>query len=198
DPRPAQRQLLPAETRTTSTAPSGPQARELIMSQLGTYLLLFGLVVSGYGLLAAAVGAKTGRPALVESARRCAFGPFATVAAPKNGCGIRYVADNPARQTPTFFKALGLWGADDGTLLLWNLILAGYIAAVALRFRRDRPPTFPYALSVLFAVQAFYLILINGPARPFGSLANPPADGPGPAPLLQNHPLMPVHPPFPY
>ena len=51
------------------------------MSQLGTYLLLFGLAVSGYGLLAAAVGAKTGRPALVENARRCAFGLFATVVA---------------------------------------------------------------------------------------------------------------------
>ena len=51
------------------------------MSQLGTYLLLLGLAVSGYGLLAAAVGAKTGRPALVESARRCAFGLFAIVAA---------------------------------------------------------------------------------------------------------------------
>jgi len=51
------------------------------MSQLGTYLLLFALVVSCYGLLAAAVGAKTGRPALVESARRCAFGVLVTVAA---------------------------------------------------------------------------------------------------------------------
>ena len=177
------------------------------MSQLGTYLLLFGLAVSGYGLLAAAVGAKTGRPALVESARRCAFALFATMVAAcatmlaallTNDFAIRYVADNSARETPTFFKALSLWAADDGSLLLWNLILAGYIAAVALRFRRDRPPTFPYALSVLFGVQVFYLILINGPARPFASLANPPADGRGPAPLLQNHPLMAVHPPFLY
>ena len=177
------------------------------MSQLGTYLLLFGLAVSGYGLVAAAVGAKTGRPALVESARRCAFGLFATMAAAcatmlaallTNDFAIRYVADNSARETPTFFKALSLWAADDGSLLLWNLILAGYIAAVALRFRRDRPPTFPYALSVLFGVQVFYLVLINGPARPFASLANPPADGRGPAPLLQNHPLMAVHPPFLY
>jgi cytochrome c-type biogenesis protein CcmF len=177
------------------------------MSQLGTYLLLFGLVVSGYGLVAAAVGAKTGRLALVESARRCAFAVLATLAAASatmlaalltNDFAIRYVADNSSRETPVFFKALSLWAADDGSLLLWNLILAGYIAAVALRFRRDRPPTFPYALSVLFAVQVFYLILINGPARPFGSLANPPADGRGPAPLLQNHPLMAVHPPFLY
>src|SRR6516162_4284242 len=178
-----------------------------MMSQLGTYLLLFGLAVSGYGLLAAAVGAKTGRSALVESARRCAFGLFATVAAATatmlvalltNDFAIRYVADNSAVETPAFFKALALWGADDGSLLLWNLILAGYVAAVALRFRRDRPPTFAHALGVLFAVQVFYLILINGPARPFASLANPPADGRGPEPLLQNHPLMAVHPPFLY
>ena len=177
------------------------------MSQLGTYLLLFALVVSCYGLLAAAVGAKTGRPALVESARRCAFGVLVTVAAANatmlaallsNEFAIRYVADNSARETPVFFKALSLWAADNGSLLLWNLIMAGYIAAVAVRFRRDRPPTFPYALSVLFAVQVFYLILINGPAQPFASLANPPADGRGPAPLLQNHPLMAVHPPFLY
>ena len=136
------------------------------MSQLGTYLLLFALVVAGYGMVAAAVGAKTGRPALVESARRCAFGLFAIVAAAAatmlaalltNDFAIRYVADNSARETPTFFKVLSLWAADDGSLLLWNLILAGYIAAVALRFRRDRPPTFPYALSVLFGVQVFYL-----------------------------------------
>ena len=177
------------------------------MSRLGTYLLLFALAVSGFGLIAAAVGAKTDRPALVESARRCAFGLFATMAAAvitmlvallTNDFAIRYVAENSATQTPTFFKALALWGADDGSLLLWNLILAGYIAAVALRFRRERPTTFPYALSVLFAVQVFYLILVNGPARPFAALANPPADGRGPAPLLQNHPLMAVHPPFLY
>src|SRR5262252_10187289 len=125
------------------------------MSQLGTYLLLFGLATAGFGLVAAAVGAKTGRAGLVEAARRVAFGLVAVVAAANvtmlvalltNDFALRYVAENSARETPVFFKALSLWAADDGSLLLWNLILAGYIAAVALRFRRDRPPTFPYAL----------------------------------------------------
>jgi cytochrome c-type biogenesis protein CcmF len=177
------------------------------MGQLGTYALIFGLALAGYGMVAAAVGARTDRPALVESARRTAFGLFATIAVVNgamlvallsNDFALRYVAANSSLQTPTFYKALSLWAADDGSLLLWNLILAGYLAAVALRFRRYRPPTFPYALSVLFAVQVFYLILVNGPARPFASLANPPADGNGPPPLLQNHPLMAVHPPFLY
>jgi cytochrome c-type biogenesis protein CcmF len=177
------------------------------MDRLGAYALLFGLALSGYGMVISAVGAKTGRPALVESARRVAFGLLATMvvvngamlaALLSNDFTLKYVAENSSRETPVFFRVLALWGADDGSLLFWNLILAGYLACVALRFRNYRPPTFPYALSVLFAVQVFYLILVNGPARPFGTLASAPADGRGPAPLLQNHPLMAVHPPFLY
>ena len=177
------------------------------MAHLGTFALLLGLALSAYGVVAAAVGARTGHLALIESARRTAFALLATivtvnvamlVALLGDDFALRYVSENSSRATPTLFKVLSLWAADDGSLLLWNLILAGYIAAVALRFRRFRPTTFPYALSVLYAVQLFYLILVNGPARPFATLANVPADGRGPAPLLQNHPLMAVHPPFLY
>jgi cytochrome c-type biogenesis protein CcmF len=177
------------------------------MGFLGTYGLMLGLLLAVAGAVAAAVGARTDRPALVETARRIAFAVLGTMlvvdgamlaALLGNDFGLRYVAGNSSRETPVFFKVLSLWAADDGSLLLWNLILAGYVAAVAIRFRRYRPPTFPYALSVLFGVQAFYLILVNGPARPFGALAQAPADGRGPAPLLQNHPLMAVHPPFLY
>ena len=177
------------------------------MAHLGTFALLLGLALSAYGVVAAAVGARTGHPALIESARRTAFALLATivtvnvamlVALLGDDFALRYVSENSSRATPTLFKVLSLWAADDGSLLLWNLILAGYIAAVALRFRHFRPATFPYALSVLYAVQLFYLILVNGPARPFATLANVPADGRGPAPLLQNHPLMAVHPPFLY
>jgi len=177
------------------------------MAFLGTYGLMLGLVLSVGGAVTAAVGARTDRPALVQTARRIAFAVLATIvvvdgamlaALLSNDFTLRYVADNSSRETPVFFKVLSLWAADDGSLLFWNLILAGYVAAVAIRFRRYRPPTFPYALSVLFGVQAFYLLLVNGPARPFGTLAQAAADGRGPAPLLQNHPLMAVHPPFLY
>jgi cytochrome c-type biogenesis protein CcmF len=177
------------------------------MHQLGQVGLALGLVLSAYGMCAAAVGARTRRPALVESARLTAFGVLAMlvmvngamlVGLLTNDFSLRYVAENSSTGTPTFFKVLALWAADDGSLLLWNLILAGYVGAVALRFRRERPLTYPYALSVLFAVQLFYLALVNGPARPFATLAAAPLDGRGPSPLLQNHPLMAVHPPFLY
>src|SRR5688500_172785 len=157
-------------------------------------------------MVAAVLGAR-GRPLLAESARTTAYSLLALVAA-ANGAmlaailaddfSIRYVAENSSRATPTFFKVLSLWSADAGSLLLWNLVLAGFIAAVAFRFRRSRPSTFPWAMAVLFGVAAFYLLLVSGPTRPFETLASIPADGRGPLPLLQNHPLMAAHPPFLY
>src|SRR5207244_596819 len=66
------------------------------------------------------------------------------------------------------------------------------------RFRRRRPDTLPIAMAVMYAVQIFYLALVLGPTRPFATLATTPVDGRGPLPLLQNHPLMAVHPPFLY
>src|SRR3954470_20191239 len=177
------------------------------MAQLGSTGLLVALGLCGYGMVAAFLGARTGRAASVESARRVSFAVLAVILAVnaamliallRNDFGIRYVAENSSRETPTFFKVLSLWAADDGSLLLWNLILGGYVAAVAWRFRKDRPATYPYAQGVLLGVQTFYLLLVNGPARPFATLAAAPADGRGPSPLLQNHPLMAVHPPFLY
>ncbi|HEX2030073.1 MAG TPA: heme lyase CcmF/NrfE family subunit, partial [Actinomycetota bacterium] len=115
-----------------------------------------------------------------------------------NDFSIRYVAENSSRATPTFFKVLSLWSADEGSLLLWNLVLAGYIAAVAFRFRRRHPETFPWAMAALYGVSVFYLALVVGPADPFAALATAPLDGRGPLPLLQNHPLMAAHPPMLY
>lgn len=177
------------------------------MDRLGRFALVLALVLAGYGLVAAAMGARGRRPTLVDSARRATFALLAAVvtanaamlvALLRDDFAIRYVAENSSRETPTFFKVLSLWAADDGSLLLWNLVLAGYLVAVAMRFRRYRPVTFPWALAVLYAVQIFYLVLVSGPSRPFDTLAVLPPDGRGPPGLLQNHPLMAIHPPFLY
>lgn len=177
------------------------------MAHLGQLGLLLALVLSAYGAVAALLGAAPRRAAWLESARLTAFAVLLVavvvnvamlIALLTDDFGVRYVAENSSTTTPVFFKALSLWASDDGSLLLWNLVLAGYGAAVAWRFRRDRPAGFPVALGVMFLVQSFYLVLVNGPSRPFATLALAPLDGRGPAPLLQNHPLMAVHPPFLY
>jgi cytochrome c-type biogenesis protein CcmF len=177
------------------------------VDQLGRFALILALGLAAYGVVSAALGGRGRRPAMVDSAWRTTFVLFAAVATANgamvvallhNDFAIKYVSENSSLETPVFFKVLALWAADDGSLLFWNLILSGFIVAVALRFRKYRPVTFPYALAVLNAVQVFYLILVNGPSRPFALLTNPPADGQGPPALLQNHPLMAVHPPFLY
>jgi len=177
------------------------------VAALGVFALAVAMALSIYGVVASVMGARRGRPLLVESARTTAYSLFAVVlvanaamlvAILSNDFGLRYVAENSSRETPTFFKVLALWSADEGSLLLWNLILAGYLAAVAFRFRRRRPETLPWAMAVMYGVSAFYLLLVLGPTTPFATLRTAVPDGQGPLPLLQNHPLMAAHPPFLY
>jgi cytochrome c-type biogenesis protein CcmF len=174
---------------------------------VGTIALALALALALYGGIAAIVGVRTNRIHLVESARTAAYSLFALVlvanlamlaALLADDFTVRYVATNSSRATPMFFKVLALWSADEGSLLLWNLVLGGYLAAVAFRFRSRRPETFPWALAVMLGVSAFYLLLVLGPTTPFATLATAPPDGRGPLPLLQNHPLMAAHPPFLY
>lgn len=174
---------------------------------VGTLAIALSFALALWGVFAAVAGARTRRPVLIESARTSAYSLLALtvvaalameVAILSNDFSIRYVAENSSRTTPTFFKILSLWGADEGSLLLWNLVLAGYIALVAFRFRTRRPQTFSWAMAVMYGVAAFYLLLVLGPTKPFEVLSQVPFDGRGPLPLLQNHPLMAAHPPFLY
>src|SRR6266540_257424 len=176
-------------------------------SVIGTFALVLALLVAVYGAAVSFVGSRSRNALMVESARTSAFSLVALVlvanvtmlaAILANDFSVRYVAENSSRATPAFFKVLALWSADQGSLLLWNLVLAGFLLAVALRFRRQRPETFPWALGTMFVVSAFYLSLITFATHPFGTLPRTPADGQGTLPLLQKPPLMAAHPPMLY
>src|SRR5436853_6341523 len=108
---------------------------------------------------------------------------------------IAYVVRNHSRSTPLLYTVASLWGALEGSILLWSLVLAGYTVAVTRRFRdRLADPLLGWAMLTMFVVGAFFFALMLGPANPFRVLAQTPADGAGPNPLLQNHPLMAIHP----
>ncbi len=117
-----------------------------------------------------------------------------------NDFSLEYVAGNHSRATPLLYTVASLWGALEGSILLWSLILAGYLALMARRFRtRADDPLVGWATVTGLAVAVFFFGLMLGPANPFrevvGKIA---ADGAGPNPLLQNHPLMAFHPPVLY
>jgi len=111
---------------------------------------------------------------------------------------IRYVAENGSRAVPTYYTAISLWAALAGSLLLWILVLTAVTVAVARTTRRDVSALHGWALAVLNAVGVFFFGLALLAGHAFDTVSPVPADGPGPNPLLQDHPLMGVHPPLLY
>ncbi|MDQ2678106.1 MAG: heme lyase CcmF/NrfE family subunit [Actinomycetota bacterium] len=113
---------------------------------------------------------------------------------------VRYVAEHGSSATPFLFNVATMWSALEGSILLWGLILAGYLAVVANKFRkRLEDPLVAWALITMFVVCVFFFGLMLTASNPFAANSPPPGfDGPGPNPLLQNHVLMAFHPPMLY
>ncbi len=113
---------------------------------------------------------------------------------------VAYVAQHGSTRTPALFNVATLWSALEGSILLWVLILVGYLGLVVWRFKsRLEDPLVAWAVTVISIVCVFFFLLLMGPAYPFGEFDPWPGfDGPGPNPLLQNHILMAFHPPILY
>lgn len=111
---------------------------------------------------------------------------------------VSYVAQVGARSLPVWVTVVSLWSSLEGSILFWGLVLGIYVAVATYRTANRFPDTIPFALGVWLLTAAFFSFLLAGPAQPFHTVVNPPADGPGPNPLLQNHILMAIHPPFLY
>ena len=105
---------------------------------------------------------------------------------------LAYVAEHHSSQSPTWVKFATLWAALAGSILLWALLQTG-ATALAPRFIREKSLLAP-ALAILFTIQIFFLAVVGLVTNPFTLVANPPFEGPGPNPLLQNHWMMAVHP----
>ena len=111
---------------------------------------------------------------------------------------IVYVAENNARATPLIYSITGMWSALEGSILLWALLLSLYVVAVIWRYRRrSDDEVVGWATAVMLVVTAFFFGLMVGPANPFVTTAIP-GSGQGPSALLQNNPLVAIHPPLLY
>jgi len=176
---------------------------------LGSSGVLLGLVSAVAGVATVGTGLVKRRPHLVRQGWVYALlvlaGAVVAVVAMERALitrdfTIRYVAENGSSRTPALYNVATLWAALEGSILLWALVLSGYTVAVARRFRaRLADPIVGWALLVMLAVVVFFFGLMVGPANPFeGFDPGPGFDGPGPNPLLQNHPLMAFHPPMLY
>ncbi len=113
---------------------------------------------------------------------------------------IVYVAENNARATPLIYSITGMWSALEGSILLWALLLSLYVVVVVWHYRsRAADEVVGWATAVLLGITAFFFGLMVGPANPFvTSSGSSPSSGQGPNALLQNNPLVAIHPPLLY
>ena len=179
------------------------------MSLIGSFALLLALALGTYSFLAglfALLFPGWGSDRLGETARRAGVAVFGAVllaaaalviAAFTNDFSIAYIFQHSNRDLPAPYKFATLWSGQEGSLLFWPLLLAAYGLVLRLRHKTDSR-LFAYASVIIAAVQVFFLLLLNIPARPFGLTQGPlPADGSGLNPLLQ-YPEMVIHPPMLY
>jgi cytochrome c-type biogenesis protein CcmF len=179
-----------------------------VKASLGILGVALGASAAGLGIVTLARGLWSHDERLLIVGRRFLFAVLVAAAVAAGAMewallthdfSLRYVAENNARATPLLFTVTGLWAALEGSILLWTLVLGGYLAYMAHRFRaRATDPLVAWANLVGLVVALFFFALMLGPANPFRTLSSAPADGRGPNALLQDHPLMAFHPPLLY
>lgn len=172
----------------------------------GTLVLSATLVAAAY-TFAISVAAGRGRPQMLMGARYGAYATFALVALSvcllayafqTHDFRIRYVARYSDRSMPWWYLVTSLWGGQDGSLLWWSFLLAGW-SFVCVRWMRGRYLELqPWIIATLMSIMVFFMILMLYAANPFSvSQGVVPADGEGLNPLLQNY-WMTIHPPTLY
>jgi len=179
-----------------------------VRAALGYGAVAFGAAASLVGITSLLLGLQVRDPFMLRLGRRCMYVVLlaALLAAAvmesallSHDFSLKYVAENSAIATPPLFRFTGLWAALEGSILLWAVILGGYLSFVAFKFRkRGNDALVAVACITGLVVALFFFALMLGPANPFRELSTVPLDGRGPNPLLQNHILMAFHPPILY
>jgi len=175
------------------------------LPELGHAALLVTFGLTAYALVAGVAAARLGRRRLAASARNALVGAFGSTlvasavllaALLRNDFSFTYVARTTSEALPTAYTISAFWGGQEGSLLLWLLVLTGFGAAAVLLNRRWARDLIVWVVPVFAAVAVFFSFLLVAVASPFATQQAPP-DGAGMTPSLQN-PYMLAHPPLLY
>jgi len=110
---------------------------------------------------------------------------------------VKYVAENSNTQLPTLFKFSAVWGAHEGSLLLWALTLSFWSVAVSVFSKRVPSEVVNQILVVMGFVSVGFLLFLLFTSNPFELLPITPNEGRELNPLLQDVGLA-IHPPMLY
>jgi cytochrome c-type biogenesis protein CcmF len=177
-----------------------------VTAALGHTAILLALVAALAGIASPLIAARFETERFRAVARYSIFGQFSfvTVAALALIYGliatdfsIKYVAFNTTRATPIYYRVTGLWGALEGSLLLWEWILIIFAGIVVWVYRNRHHEMMPWVVMIFSIVSAFFLGVIGFLSNPFETVSPIPLDGRGLNPLLEDANMM-THPPLLY
>ena len=176
------------------------------MSEIGRLSLLIAFLCAVFSVGSIAWGLRTGRVGLLRSGRNalwavCGMTVLATIilgrALVARDFTYRYVAEHTSLDLSPLFSFGSLWAGQEGSLLLWLLILSSYGGSFLWIYRKRLDPFYDAVAMVVASVAIFFTFLLAFVCSPFRMLANPPLDGQGLNPLLQDPGMM-IHPPILY
>jgi len=174
------------------------------MAPLGraALLLAFGLVL--YALVAGSYAAWKKRRRLAHSAQNALLIAFPVtlvaaivllVALGRRDMTFQYVSEHTSHKLPLGYALSAFWGGQEGSLLLWLLVLTGY-AGLAVWLNRRSRELIAWTVPVFGLVAVFFSFMLCFVSSPF-NVQPAPSDGQGMVPSLQN-PYMLAHPPLLY
>ncbi|MGI9271400.1 MAG: heme lyase CcmF/NrfE family subunit [Woeseiaceae bacterium] len=177
-----------------------------MIPELGHFALILALALALCQGILPLVGAHQNSATLMNVARSAAQGQFFFVAVAfacltwsflQSDFSVAYVASHSQLALPTVYKISAVWGAHEGSLLLWVLLMAGWTVAVGY-FSKNLPEAFTSrVIGVLGLLSTGFLLFTLLTSNPFVRLALPPPDGADLNPLLQD-PGLAIHPPILY
>jgi cytochrome c-type biogenesis protein CcmF len=177
-----------------------------VIPELGHFALILALLLAGlqafFGIAgpqlardrwtAAVVPAVAGQFVMIVTAMGCLAAAFVTF-----DFSVQYVAENSNSALPLMYRIAAIWGAHEGSLLLWIFLLACWTLAVAIGARRLPPRFAARVLGVLGLVSFGFLLFTLLTSNPFLRLEPAAPDGRDLNPLLQD-PALAIHPPMLY
>jgi cytochrome c-type biogenesis protein CcmF len=175
------------------------------MADLGRAALFVSLGLAVYATVVGGWAARTHKRRLSDSAGNALFaalGSTAVAAAVLLSALLRhdfsfvYVAQHTSTELPTGYSISAFWGGQEGSLLLWLLVLTAYASAAVLINRRRAPDLVAWSVPVLGGVAVFFAFMLVAVSSPFETQTAP-IEGAGLNPSLQN-PYMLAHPPLLY
>ena len=177
-----------------------------MIPEVGHFALILALSVAVIQGVFPLWGSLTGKPQWISLAKPAAYGQlffmvisFACLvyAFVVNDFSVKYIANNSNSQMPTMFRVSAVWGAHEGSLLLWAMILSGWGAAVAFFSKGIPPIMLSRVLSIMGLIGVGFMLFVIVTSNPFERLLQIPLEGRQLNPLLQDFGLI-IHPPMLY